>query len=645
VSSRRGAPLPEDLTGVLREFVNAYGKSSMYPPGHGFAMEAARKFHHQVAMALETRGSVTFGFTPRALLLDGTAIEPLTTTFRQFAAKLHRRGIGTIHFVPGLSVDELGQVLGAVAQGDAEDELAREGLRLPHVRVEPLVYDVLAFGDAALDADLDEIFWSRLVEAAIGRSIAEGAPTPSPAQVAAAINERAVGSPEGARRVFEALAAFSSALSSRGGKSVSSARRRFTEVLSALSRPATVAVMGGAPTRASRRRFMRETIETVPATLILQLIESAAEADGAPISDHLRWLLGKLAGQEASPTSDRDGDFATQVMGLLEHWDGEAAEHFSSADTRLLAEPSRLIALGLELDLPAEAVMEAATRWARGSHLTDVLQLLDHPGNPSHAREELTAAVLDEGLMARLLAEASPDWALAKRALAIIGAAGVVPVLDLLDRTSNRSTRRRLIDLLVGVGAEAEDPLVDRLSGATWHLARNILAVLGQLPELARVEETAPMLVHEDARVRLEALKVLLQHASTRQRAVTDAIESGEPALVRVAMASLGGHCPPELVAPILSVLSDEDDDMVMHAIRLVGESGNPLVVTPLLDLVRERGGWFRRWRLAPTSPVMLSALSALARRWPNHRPVLPVLQRAARSNDEEILRAVGVIR
>jgi HEAT repeat protein len=153
------------------------------------------------------------------------------------------------------------------------------------------------------------------------------------------------------------------------------------------------------------------------------------------------------------------------------------------------------------------------------------------------------------------------------------------------------------------------------------------------------------MLSRPDPRVRLEALKVLLQHPATRQRAVTEAMESGEPPLVRTAMASLGGECPPELVAPILSVLSDEDDDMVMHAIRLIGESSNPLVVNPLLDLVRERRGLFRRWRLAPVSPIMLSALSALARRWANHRPVLPILQLAARSGDEDVLRAIGVIR
>jgi hypothetical protein len=95
----------------------------------------------------------------------------------------------------------------------------------------------------------------------------------------------------------------------------------------------------------------------------------------------------------------------------------------------------------------------------------------------------------------------------------------------------------------------------------------------------------------------------------------------------------------------VLGVLQMQDEDAQMQAIRLIGDSDNPLVVGPLLGLVRERGGFLRRWRLMHKSPVMLSALGVLARRWSNHRPVLPVMQLAARSSDGEIRRTVGMNR
>ncbi len=172
-----------------------------------------------------------------------------------------------------------------------------------------------------VDAELDDVFWMALVEAAFGRRLA-GDEAPTPAQLAEAITERAAQGAEGARRVFEALVSFSTALAARGDRASGSARRRFVDVLSALSRPTTTRVVAAAPSSTSRRRFVRETVELVPPALLLQLLESVAEADGEPISQHLRWMLGKLAGGEGAGDTPASGAFATEVLGLIETWEG-----------------------------------------------------------------------------------------------------------------------------------------------------------------------------------------------------------------------------------------------------------------------------------------------------------------------------------
>lgn len=645
MKERHAAPISKDITPVLREFVNAVAKSSMYPPGHRFATLTAEQFTEHLAVALEARGTITLGFTPRALLLDGTAIEPLPLPFRQFGQRLHRRNVGTIQLSPGISVEEVSQMLTALTAGDAGEAVGREGLRLSHVRIEPLVYEVLAFGDGIGDQELDEVFWSRLVEAAFGLRLAEGAPVPTAAQLAAAINERATESPEGARRVFEALSAFASALAARGDRNVGSARRRFVDVLSALSRPATARVMGAAPSRVQRRRFMRETLEQVPPALLLQLLESVAEADGEPISSHLRWLLGKLAGAEGSQRSLADGVFATEIMGLMETWDGVTDEAEYNDDPRLAAEHSRTVQLGLEIARADPMVLTAARRLAERGYLGEVLQAVDQPGNDPEVARTIAAAVLDANLLQRLIGDPSPDWALIERVVAHTGISAVPTLLNGLDSADDRTARRRILDQLVRIGPEAESVLLDRLVGAEWHLTRNILAVLSQLPTVAGIERVLPLMRDPEQRVRLEALKVLLRSPTTRRQAVAEALESGEPGLVRTALASLAGNCPPELVAPVLGVLQMPDEDARMQAIRLISDSDNPLVVGPLLALVRERGGLLRRWRLLHKSPVMLSALGVLARRWGNHRPVLIVMQLAAHSGDSDIRRTVGATR
>lgn len=646
VSGRHDNALPAEVAGVLREFVNALGKCSMYPAGHAFVIDATERLTEVLANTLEARGGMTLGFTPRTVLLDGAAIEPIPAAIRQFGQRLHRRNIGTIQLSPGIVRSEVAAMLAALAAPDADEVVGRSGLKLSHVRVEPLVYDVLAFGDDGGTGDeLDEVFWSRLVEAAFGHRLGEGQPIPSAGSLAEAINERAASTTDGARRVFEALSSFATALHARGDRAPAGARKRFVEVISALSHVTTTRVMGAAPNRSSRRRFMRETLEQVPPTLLLQLLESVAEADGEPISAHLRAMLGKLSGTDRLDRSQAQGDFATEVMGLLEQWDGESPDGTIGDDPRLALEIFRVLALSLELGVVTPGILAAARRCAAEGHIAEALEMIDRPGNDPEVRRQLIDAMLDPGLLDTLLEAPVADWPLIERVARHAGRGAAVPLLEAIDRAEERATRRRLLDLLVSIGPDAESELLDALDGASWYLTRNILTVLAQVPVVHAVERVLPLLQDPEPRVRLEVMKVLLRQERTRDRAVSEALESGEPAPARLALAALDGSCPPSLVAAVLSALGIDDDDVRLHAIRLVGSSDSALVVPQLLDLVRERRGFLRRWRLRDTDPVMLEALGALARRWSNHRPVLMVLNLAAHSTDPEVLDVIGMPR
>jgi hypothetical protein len=643
MNARRGLALPKEVEAALREFVNALGKATMYPPGHRFIEEASSMLAERLAAVLESRGALTLGITPRGLLLDGTNVEPLPSTLRAFAARLHRKNVGTVHFSPGVGVDEVAELLSALSGGDADERVGREGLRLNHVRVEPLTYDVLAFAEGSQEQDLDDVFWSRLVEAAFDRRLSGDEPLPNGRDLAEAINERVNQSPEGARRVYEALAGFASALAVRGERAAGSARRRFVEVLTALSKPATTAVMAAAPSTASRRRFLRETLEQVPPALLLQLLESVAEADGEPISPHLRWLLGKLAGAEGgNRTSRRSGNFATQVMGLVEQWDGVEEETVTELDPRFAAEDSRVVALGLEISSAAGSVLAAGQALAARGHLNEVLQLLDQPGNDPKIVATIADGVLEPGLLTTLLEESTPEWPLIERIVLQLRVPAVDPLITALDKAEERNVRRRLLDLLVKIGPSVERPLVARLPGASWHLSRNLLAILVQLPELEHSEAILPMMSHSEIRVRHEALKALVKVPVMRERAISEALESNEVTLVRIALASLEGRCPPALVGHVLSVLAMPDEETRLAAIKLLSDVDNPLIVPPLLALVRVRSGFLRRWKLLPRSPVMLAALGVLLRRWSGHRPVLMVMQLAAKSNDPDVREMFG---
>ncbi len=637
----RGIVLPRAIDSVLREFVNALGKAAMYPAGHRFIAESAGALVERLGDAMQDRDSITIGILPRGLLLDGLAVDPLPAVLRDFAVRMHRKNIGTIYLMRGVSAADVATLLGALSAADADETIGRQGLRLERARVEPMVYDVLGFGDPLLDRELDDVFWVALVEAAFGKRLQDGEPIPTAAQLADAISETAAQGADGARRVYEALAAFSSAIATRADRAPGSARRRFVEVLSALSRPTTTRVVAAAPNANSRRRFLRETLEIVPPALLMQLLESVAEADGEPISPQLRWLLGKLAGGEGidAPVG---GAFANEVLGLVQQWDGIADETDEETDPRLGIEPARVLAAGIELEISSEIVTSAARRLTERGQLNEVLQLLDNPQNDLETVNIIADAVLDPGLMERLLAEPELDFAVIERVAHHAGAASTSSLLDALAAADERTTRRRLLDILAKVGPEAEEILMARLRDAPWYLARNILAVLTQFPAIHNIEPVFIALNEPELRVRQEALKVLLRQPQARERAITEALESGEESLARMGLVALGADCPPRLVSSVLTTLGQPSPELQLQAIRVLSGTPNPLVVPHLLVLVRARRRWFGRQRLLPKSAVMLAALELLARRWSSHRPVLTTMQLASKSSDPEIRNTVG---
>lgn len=652
MSDRRGTTIPPDVGLALRDLNNALGKATMYPAGHGMVQRAAAQLTDRLAAVLETRGELLIGITPRGMLLDGTAAEPLPAALRDLASRLHRKNVGTMHLHEGITADEVVEFLGALAAGDADEAIGREGLRLTHVRVEPLVYDVVGFAEQeAAGGEVDDAFWVRLIEAVFGRQFLEGETLPTPAEVAAAIEEGAGTSAEQARRLYQALASFSTALAGRADRTAGNARRRFGEVLGALSRSASSNVLLAAPTTGARRRFLRETLEQVPPALLLQLLESVAEADGAPLSPHLRWMLGKLAGNEtgprgeAAPSARSGGAFSSQVLGLIEHWDGARGDAAAALDPRMEVDGLRTVALGLAVGSAGPAVLEAAEQEVAAGRLGELLAMIDrHQDHPDTARA-IAQSVLNPELLPELLAAREPDWTLIGR-IAQHATDEALPVLvDALADAESRSVRRRLLDLLGALGSGIEPALLARLPGAPWYLARNLLLVLGQLPPLANTAPVEELLSHEEPRVQQEALKLLVRHPAMQERAISLALESNEPHLIRIALAALGNECPPKVVGSLLGLLVDGDDDMRLQVIRLVANSPSPLVVGPLLALVRARGGLLRRWRLLPTSPVMLAALVVLGSRWGRHRQVMLAMQQAARSDDPAVKEALRLIR
>ncbi|HEX8432244.1 MAG TPA: hypothetical protein VF625_13230, partial [Longimicrobium sp.] len=82
------------------------------------------------------------------------------------------------------------------------------------------------------------------------------------------------------------------------------------------------------------------------------------------------------------------------------------------------------------------------------------------------------------------------------------------------------------------------------------------------------------------------------------------------------------------------------DPELRILAIRVLGNATDDTALRSLLRLVERGRDWLGRARLAPPSPPMLAALTALASGWSEHADARPAVQRALRSEDPEIIRA-----
>ena len=141
-----------------------------------------------------------------------------------------------------------------------------------------------------------------------------------------------------------------------------------------------------------------------------------------------------------------------------------------------------------------------------------------------------------------------------------------------------RVRRRRIFDLLSALGSDVVPEATRWLMDPNWYVVRNIIALLRTVGDRSSLATVRRLTGHADLRVRLEALRSLLELDPA----------TGQDYLV--------------------SAIADPDPRAATAAVELAGQRGGPTVVEPLLDVLRP---WDLRGR---RRAVRLAALHALGR-------------------------------
>jgi HEAT repeat protein len=134
-------------------------------------------------------------------------------------------------------------------------------------------------------------------------------------------------------------------------------------------------------------------------------------------------------------------------------------------------------------------------------------------------------------------------------------------LLDIIHEVKDSKERVNVLHLIIDMGEKVIPALKDRINdkNAPWYYLRNMAFLLGHIGNEANVSILQPLLLHENNRVRMEALKSVFQ---------------------------VGGKQRGPL---LLSVLPKTDDQFRMNIIEALGNAKCTEAVPDLLDLLKKR--------------------------------------------------------
>jgi hypothetical protein len=387
---------------------------------------------------------------------------------------------------------------------------------------------------------------------------------------------------------------------------------------------------------------------------IVDLVSAAATTEKQTISHSMMRLLSKLAkhaGEETGTEKRRqaaDENLRDAVGRLVGEWTLEdpnpdayraVLEHVSraaplpdavpGASTAAECEPERIVEMALEIGVVGAPLWRAVERLERDGKVALLMDLVEgapptDESGENDVADQIFRILAERETLRRLLAASRIDFALVERLVRRKRLGAAVPLLDALNDVEDIKSRERICDLLLALGVGVGSIIVRRLAEVTASAApsavleRDLLALLGRLPELPATFDARAYLRHAAPHVRRETVKLLLKNPATRDEALLVALMDPDERTVYLALTAGHERCPREGIALARARVErgELDPSLRALAIRMIATVRGSDTLQWLSARVVTRSAFLGRLKLLPPAPEVLSALTAIVAGW-----------------------------
>jgi hypothetical protein len=438
-----------------------------------------------------------------------------------------------------------------------------------------------------------------------------------------------------------------------------------SRLVSALDRETLKRLLEMGGDRGQRRQFVLDASQGMAADAVLELVR-AASGEGAPISSAMLRMLSKMGRHAERLPAHRkpvaETQLREQIGELVRGWaltdpnpDGYALALQKMAqaaptlvvaeDAQYTPEPERILKMACEVNAVGDALDRAVDALVQHGRQAVVLDVLEQAPAAGAATAWIGARAVTPDAVRAVLSTIPVDLPLLDRLIARLGVVAADPLLDALADSESRPVRRAILDRVQRFGQELGPKLAPRLADKRWFVVRNLLYVAAEMPQPPPGLDAAPFRQHAEARVRREAYRLGFRVPAERARALCTALADAEPGLQRLALATAAdGGCPDAAVPLVATIASDaeQESDLRLGAIRVLGAAGGPLALEVLLRLTQiRRRSLLDTMRAAGPAPEFIAALGALGA-FRGDRRARERLEAAARLRDPAVQRVVA---